>query len=204
MVIAGKKPFDVSDSHFLFSPSTSGQLITGWEILISLREQNVTASGLVQFKKFTGIYCANRLQNQDVYIVLALGSVLPSWFPQTTLCSVHTQFKSLLSAFTLPQKQWLINPGWLWTAWALQHFDMHCLLFSYSGNVMKNHNKTRKTHHIWPLLNNLIKPAWYTNMKEQLLVRAELLLPCLRIGNSSEALLTIRCLHLQQSLSLRP
>lgn len=96
------------------------------------------------------------------------------------------------------------NPGCLWIARALQHFDMHCLLFNYSGNVMKNHNKTRKTHHIWPLLNNLIKLAWYTNMNEQLLIRAELLLPYLRIGNSSEALLTIRCLHLQQSLSLRP
>lgn len=80
----------------------------------------------------------------------------------------------------------------LWIAKAPQCSDTHCLLFSYSGNVMKNHNKTRKTHHIWPLLNNLIKLAWYTNMKEQLLIREELLLPCLRIGNSSEALLTIR------------
>lgn len=136
--------------------------------------------------------------------MLVPGSVLPSRLPQAALCSVHTPFKPLLSAFTSPQNQWLINPRWLWTAWALQHFDVHCLLFSYSGNVMKNHNKTRKTHHIWPLLDDLIKPAWYTNMKEQLLVRPELLLPCPRTGNSSEALLTIRCLHLQQSLSLRP
>lgn len=48
----------------------------------------------------------------------------------------------------------------------LRRFAMCCLLFSYSGNVMKNHSRTRKTHPIWPLLNNLIKPARYTNMKE--------------------------------------
>lgn len=206
VVMVGDRPFGLSDFDYLSFPSTSGQLGTGWNVLISHREQSALTRWLVRFENLQSINRTSRLQNRYIYTVLVLGSVLPSWF--------HKQhFEALIHSLNLrlciyiasePMTEEAHNPKCPWTARALQRFDMHCLLFSYSGNVTKNHNKTRKTYHIWPLLNNLIKLAWYTNMKEQLLIRAELLLPCLRIGNSSDALLTIWCLHLQQSLSLRP
>lgn len=61
-----------------------------------------------QVQKLTDIYHTNRLQNQDVHTVLALGSVLPSWFPQKHF-AVFTQHLNLC----LVHLHGLRTSGWL-------------------------------------------------------------------------------------------
>lgn len=70
-----------------------------------------------------------------------------------------------------------------------------CIAYYQAYQAMSGHIKitSGKTYFTWPLQANLINLALYTNMKEHLLIRMELWLPCLGPGSSSEASLTIRC-----------
>lgn len=67
-----------------FPPSSSGQLVTGWEVLTSRKEPSALARGLV------------RITNKQKFAVMV---------PQVALCRAHMELKSSLNAVVSPQNQ---------------------------------------------------------------------------------------------------